>query len=157
MPVLSSDPLPNQLNQVVGFARAKVLSAKPTEKHYSQHRLGRFRTDDQCHPSALVLPPSLLRRFSGARAIQPFVARSYDLGSNTVSPAPFGVVMAPAISPRQIQGGFCDRPAQKEALADRCGAKTHGHARCDSAARAAWAPPLWPSTWRHRCRSSWQR
>ena len=35
----------------------------------------------------------------------PFQPRSYDLASNGISKLPYGVVMAPALSPRQIQGG----------------------------------------------------
>jgi hypothetical protein len=107
MPVLSSDAVPNQQNQVIGFARAKVLSAQANGQNITLSIvLGASApmTNATIGTGFATIPT--LDGSAVPAAIQPFAARSYDLSSNTVSPPPFGVVMAPALSPRQIQGGL---------------------------------------------------
>jgi hypothetical protein len=108
IPVLADDPKFNQRNQVIGFARLELT------------RVIRDTTSGDMTITAILGESTpMLNTTIGTGlasvpavngnaippAVAPFLPRSFDPSANAVGGRLVGIVMSPALSPRQIQGG----------------------------------------------------
>ncbi len=105
VPVLSGDPSFSSLNEVVGFARLRllqILNQGGTELSPVFEIGESVPVKNACHANGVAaLAPASVGTPMPA-PVRPFVDRSTDTVSNFLSTRPRGVVLAPALSPRRL-------------------------------------------------------
>ncbi len=107
LPVVSSDPVPNKTNQVIGFARMQLLNAKNTSGVITvTANIGESRPMANASVgTALRTVPATTGAVAPALTAQQqeFAGRAFNVSDNTIAARPRGVVMAPSLSPRRIE------------------------------------------------------
>lgn len=108
VPVLSGDPKFGQRNQVIGFARlqlTKVIRDTVSGDITISAILGDSTPMANTTVGTGLASVPAINGNAIPAAVAPFLPRSFDANANSVGNRLVGIVMAPALSPRKIQGG----------------------------------------------------
>ncbi len=108
LPVLETDPLINVKNRVVGFARMRLVKATFDADDNSiklQMEIGQSRpmANASIGTQAASIPQAGAAFIQATKSGTVFSPRYFSQGG--LSTLPRGIVMAPALSPRAVQGG----------------------------------------------------
>jgi len=108
IPVLADDPKFGQRNQVIGFARlelTKVIRDTTSGDITVTAILGESTPMANTTIGTGLASVPAVNGNAIPPAVAPFLPRSFDPAANAVGGRLVGIVMSPALSPRQIHGG----------------------------------------------------
>lgn len=109
LPVTAGDPVKDQVADVVGFARMKLLQVMPIDEDdpdagfQLRFEIGEsvVMSNTTCAEGSSVVPEFEIGIFL-PYPIEPFKPRSFDLKTQRLAARPRGIVMAPVLSPRPV-------------------------------------------------------
>jgi hypothetical protein len=109
LPVVASDPVKDQVADVVGFARMKLMQVAPIDEADPEAGFQVFfeigesvvMSNASCAEGSAVVPEFEIGTYL-PYPTEPFKPRSFDLRAQRLSARPRGVVMAPVLSPRPV-------------------------------------------------------